>query len=162
MRLSWCSTMPISMPRSRAPCSPKFRNMGQTCVCANRIYVQSAVHDAFAERLAARVAEMKVGNGLDEGVVQGPLINQAAVDKVEEHIADASAKGARVLVGGQRHALGGTFFEPTVMADVNPQMLVARDETFGPWRHSSGRARGRGGVPRQRHGIRPCQLFLCP
>ncbi len=110
----------------------KFRNMGQTCVCANRIYVQSAVHDAFAERLAARVREMKVGNGLDEGVVQGPLINQAAVDKVEEHIADASAKGARVLVGGQRHALGGTFFEPTVMADVNPQMLVARDETFGP------------------------------
>ena len=110
----------------------KFRNMGQTCVCANRIYVHSAVHDSFAGKLAARVAAMKVGNGLDEAVVQGPLINQAAVDKVEEHIADASSKGARILCGGSRHELGGTYFEPTVMADVNPQMLVARDETFGP------------------------------
>ncbi len=110
----------------------KFRNMGQTCVCANRIYVQSAVHDSFAEKLTARVADMKVGNGLEEGVVQGPLINQAAVGKVEEHIADASSKGARILCGGSRHELGGTYFEPTVMADVNPQMLVARDETFGP------------------------------
>ncbi len=110
----------------------KFRNMGQTCVCANRIYVQSAVHDSFAEKLAGRVAAMKVGNGLDEGVVQGPLINSAAVEKVEEHIADAASKGARILCGGGRHELGGTYFEPTVMADVNPQMLVARDETFGP------------------------------
>ena len=110
----------------------KFRNMGQTCVCANRIYVHSAVHDSFAEKLTARVAGMKVGNGLDEGVVQGPLINQSAVGKVEEHIADASSKGARILCGGSRHELGGTYFEPTVMVDVNPQMLVARDETFGP------------------------------
>ena len=110
----------------------KFRNMGQTCVCANRIYVQDGAHDAFAEKFAARVADMKVGNGLDEGVVQGPLINEAAVAKVEEHIADAVAKGARVMTGGGRHALGGTYFQPTVMADVNPQMAVAREETFGP------------------------------
>lgn len=110
----------------------KFRNMGQTCVCANRIYVQSGIYDAFAGRLAAEVAKMKVGNGLDEGVMQGPLINAAAVAKVEEHIADAVSKGARVMAGGGRHALGGSYFEPTVMADVNPQMLVARDETFGP------------------------------
>ena len=110
----------------------KFRNMGQTCVCANRIYVQAGIYDAFAGRLAAEVAKMKVGNGLDEGVTQGPLINAAAVAKVEEHIADAASKGARVMVGGGRHSLGGSYFEPTVMTDVNPQMLVARDETFGP------------------------------
>ena len=110
----------------------KFRNMGQTCVCANRIYVQDDIHDAFAEKLATRVAAMKVGNGLDDGVVQGPLINEAAVEKVEEHIADAVAKGARIMTGGSRHELGRTYFQPTVMADVNPQMLVARDETFGP------------------------------
>ena len=110
----------------------KFRNMGQTCVCANRIYVQAGIYDAFAGRLAAEVAKMKVGNGLDEGVTQGPLINTAAVAKVEEHIADAASKGARVMVGGGRHSLGGSYFEPTVMTDVNPQMLVARDETFGP------------------------------
>ncbi len=110
----------------------KFRNMGQTCVCANRIYVQDGVHDAFAGKFADRVSEMKVGNGLDDGVVQGPLINEAAVEKVEEHIADAAAKGARVITGGGRHELGGTYFQPTVMAGVNPRMLVARDETFGP------------------------------
>ncbi|MBC6439916.1 MAG: NADP-dependent succinate-semialdehyde dehydrogenase [Rhodospirillales bacterium] len=110
----------------------KFRNMGQTCVCANRIYVQSDVYDAFAEKFAAKVAEMKVGNGLEDGVVQGPLINQAAIRKVEEHIADATAKGGRVMTGGSRHELGGTYFQPTVMADINPQMMVARDETFGP------------------------------
>ena len=110
----------------------KFRNMGQTCVCANRIYVQSEVYDAFAEKFAAKVAEMKVGNGLEEGVNQGPLINQGGIDKVEEHIADATSKGARVITGGSRHELGGTYFQPTVLADVNPQMMVARDETFGP------------------------------
>jgi len=110
----------------------KFRNMGQTCVCANRIYVQSGVYDAFAEKFAAKVAEMKVGNGLEDGVMQGPLINQAGVEKVEEHIADATGKGARVMTGGSRHELGGTYFQPTVLADVNPQMMVARDETFGP------------------------------
>ena len=110
----------------------KFRNMGQTCVCANRIYVQSGVYDEFAEKFAAKVKTMKVGNGLDDGVVQGPLINSAAIDKVEEHLDDATGKGARVLTGGKRHELGGTFYEPTVVADVDPQMMVARDETFGP------------------------------
>ena len=110
----------------------KFRNMGQTCVCANRIYVQSGVYDAFAEKFAARVKAMKVGNGLEDGVLQGPMINPGAIDKVEEHIADATAKGAKVITGGKRHALGGTFFEPTVMVGVNPQMAVAREETFGP------------------------------
>ncbi len=110
----------------------KFRNMGQTCVCANRIYVQSGVYDEFAEKFAGKVKEMKVGNGLDDGVVQGPLINSAAIDKVEEHLEDATAKGARVLTGGKRHELGGTYYEPTVVGDVDTQMMVARDETFGP------------------------------
>lgn len=110
----------------------KFRNMGQTCVCANRIYVQSDVYDAFAEKFSAEVAKLKVGNGLEDGVTQGPLINSGGIDKVEEHIADALSKGARVMTGGKRHELGGTYFQPTVLADVNPQMMVARDETFGP------------------------------
>ncbi len=110
----------------------KFRNMGQTCVCANRIYVQSDVYDAFADKFAAEVAKLKVGNGLEDGVTQGPLINSGGIDKVEEHIADALSKGARVMTGGERHELGGTYFQPTVLADVNPQMMVARDETFGP------------------------------
>ena len=110
----------------------KFRNMGQTCVCANRIYVQSGVYDEFAEKFAGKVKEMKVGNGLEDGVVQGPLINSAAIDKVEEHLEDAKGKGARVLTGGKRHELGGTYYEPTVVADVDTQMMVARDETFGP------------------------------
>ncbi|MCK0510082.1 NADP-dependent succinate-semialdehyde dehydrogenase [Aromatoleum buckelii] len=110
----------------------KYRNTGQTCVCANRLLVQDSVYDAFAEKLAAAVAKLKVGNGLDEGVTQGPLIDMQAVEKVEEHIADALAKGARVVTGGGRHALGRTFFEPTILADVTPQMKVAREETFGP------------------------------
>ncbi|MFQ5971515.1 MAG: NADP-dependent succinate-semialdehyde dehydrogenase [Alphaproteobacteria bacterium] len=110
----------------------KFRNTGQTCVCANRIYVQSGVYDAFADKLVAAVSELKVGNGLDEDVVQGPLIDMAAVEKVEEHIADAVAKGARVAVGGGRHGLGGTFFEPTVLTDVVAETKVTREETFGP------------------------------
>jgi succinate-semialdehyde dehydrogenase/glutarate-semialdehyde dehydrogenase len=110
----------------------KFRNAGQTCVCANRIYVQNGIYDAFAEKLVAAVSQLKVGNGFDAGVGQGPLIDQAAVDKVEEHIFDAVAKGARILLGGKRHRLGGTFFEPTVIADVTSQMKVAREETFGP------------------------------
>jgi succinate-semialdehyde dehydrogenase/glutarate-semialdehyde dehydrogenase len=110
----------------------KYRNMGQTCVCANRIYVQEAVYDAFAARLAEAAAKLKVGDGTRDGVQQGPLITPKAVDKVEAHIADALAKGARVLTGGKRHELGGTFFEPTVLADVTPDMIVARDETFGP------------------------------
>ena len=110
----------------------KYRNAGQTCVCANRLYVQDAVYDAFARKLADKVAQMKVGNGLEPGVVQGPLIDAKAVEKVEEHISDALTKGARVVVGGKRHALGGTFFEPTVLADVTPSMAVSREETFGP------------------------------
>ena len=110
----------------------KFRNTGQTCVCANRLYVQDGVYDAFAEKLIAAVKQLKVGNGFEAGVVQGPLIDQAAVEKVEEHISDAVSKGARVLLGGKRHSLGGTFFEPTVLADVTSAMKVAREETFGP------------------------------
>ncbi|WP_158904034.1 NADP-dependent succinate-semialdehyde dehydrogenase [Burkholderia sp. L27(2015)] len=110
----------------------KYRNAGQTCVCANRLYVQDSVYDAFAEKLVAAVKTLKVGNGLDAGVSQGPLIDDAAVKKVEEHIADALGKGARLLMGGHRHALGQSFFEPTVLADVTSDMQVAKEETFGP------------------------------
>ena len=101
-------------------------------MCANRLYVQEGVYDAFAQKLADKVSQMKVGNGLEPGVVQGPLIDAKAVEKVEEHIADAVGKGAKVVVGGKRHALGGTFFEPTVLAGVTQQMAMAREETFGP------------------------------
>ena len=110
----------------------KFRNNGQTCVCANRILVQDKVYDAFAAKLAAKVKTLKVGNGMDEGVTTGPLIDAKAVAKVQEHISDAVAKGARVLAGGKPHALGGLFFEPTVLSGVNTGMKVAREETFGP------------------------------
>jgi succinate-semialdehyde dehydrogenase/glutarate-semialdehyde dehydrogenase len=110
----------------------KYRNTGQTCVCANRIYVQDGVYDEFARKLVAAVHKLKVGNGAEEGVNQGPLINEKAVLKVEEHIGDALAKGARVVTGGKRHALGHTFFEPTVLADVDANMKVAAEETFGP------------------------------
>jgi len=110
----------------------KYRNTGQTCVCANRIYVQRGVYDAFAEKFSAAAAAMKAGNGLDEGVVQGPLIDGAAVEKVEEHIADAVGKGATVVTGGARHELGGSFFQPTVLTGVTQDMAVAREETFGP------------------------------
>ncbi|MCB1620182.1 MAG: NADP-dependent succinate-semialdehyde dehydrogenase [Thiothrix sp.] len=110
----------------------KYRNSGQTCVCANRLLVQDGVYDAFAEKLAAAVRELKVGNGLEAGVNQGPLINEAAVQKVESHIADAVDKGARVVVGGKRHALGHSFFEPTLLADVTPAMRIFSEETFGP------------------------------
>lgn len=110
----------------------KYRNAGQTCVCANRLYVHSKVYDAFAEKLVAAVEAMKVGDGSVEGVRIGPLIDHKAVAKVEEHIADAIAKGARVLTGGKRHALGQSFFEPTVLADVTAAMAVAKEETFGP------------------------------
>jgi succinate-semialdehyde dehydrogenase / glutarate-semialdehyde dehydrogenase len=110
----------------------KYRNAGQTCVCANRIYVQAGVYDAFAEKLVAAVAKLKVGNGFEPGVQQGPLIDSAAVEKVEEHLEDAVSKGGQVLLGGKRHALGQTFFEPTVLANVTPQMKVAKEETFGP------------------------------
>ncbi len=110
----------------------KYRNNGQTCVCANRLYVQEGVYDAFAEKLANAVAAMKVGDGFEDGVTTGPLIAQSAVEKVEEHIADAVAKGAKVVAGGKRHALGGTFFEPTILTGVTPDMLITNDETFGP------------------------------
>ncbi|ESJ14019.1 MULTISPECIES: NADP-dependent succinate-semialdehyde dehydrogenase [Cupriavidus] len=110
----------------------KYRNAGQTCVCANRLYVHDKVYDAFARKLVAAVAQLKVGNGVEPGVLQGPLINEDAVAKVESHIADALDKGARVLAGGKRHPIGGTFFEPTVLADVTPAMRVAKEETFGP------------------------------
>jgi succinate-semialdehyde dehydrogenase / glutarate-semialdehyde dehydrogenase len=110
----------------------KYRNMGQTCVCANRLLVQDGVYDAFAEKLAAKVREMKVGPGDEEGVVQGPLINKAAIEKVEAHVADALAKGAKVLTGGKAHALGGTFYEPTVITGATTDMLFAQEETFGP------------------------------
>ncbi|MCT4610603.1 MAG: NAD-dependent succinate-semialdehyde dehydrogenase [Pelagimonas sp.] len=110
----------------------KFRNNGQTCVCANRIYVQAGVYDAFAQKLAAKVATLPTGNGFDAGIVFGPLIDQAAVDKVAEHVSDATSKGATVTLGGKPHALGGTFFEPTILTGVTAEMAVAREETFGP------------------------------
>jgi succinate-semialdehyde dehydrogenase/glutarate-semialdehyde dehydrogenase len=110
----------------------KYRNAGQTCVCANRLIVQSGVYDAFAEKLVAAVKKLKVGNGLEADVDQGPLIDRSAVEKIEDHIQDAVSHGARVLLGGKQHALGQTFFEPTVLADVTPKMKVAREETFGP------------------------------
>jgi len=110
----------------------KYRNAGQTCVCANRIYVQDGVYDSFASKLVEAVRKLKVGNGADDGVTQGPLIEEKAVVKVEEHIADALGKGAQLLLGGKRHELGHSFFQPTVLANVNAGMLVAHEETFGP------------------------------
>jgi succinate-semialdehyde dehydrogenase/glutarate-semialdehyde dehydrogenase len=109
----------------------KYRNAGQTCVCANRIYVQDAVYDEFVQKFSAKVKTLKVGNGFDEGVVQGPLIEDAAIQKVERHVQDAIAKGGKVMVGG--HKLNGQFFEPTVIADARADMLCAREETFGPF-----------------------------
>jgi succinate-semialdehyde dehydrogenase/glutarate-semialdehyde dehydrogenase len=110
----------------------KYRNTGQTCVCSNRVLVQDKVYDVFAAKLAAAVKSLKPAGGLESGATQGPLIDDAAVAKVESHIRDAKAKGAKVLIGGNRHALGGRFFEPTVLTDVTSQMLIAREETFGP------------------------------
>jgi succinate-semialdehyde dehydrogenase/glutarate-semialdehyde dehydrogenase len=110
----------------------KYRNTGQTCVCANRLLVQKGVYDAFTAKLVAAVRKLRVGDGLAGETEQGPLIDAAALRKVEEHIADATGKGAKVATGGRRHALGGTFFEPTVLTDVTPAMMVAREETFGP------------------------------
>ena len=110
----------------------KFRNNGQTCVCANRIYVQAGVYDAFAAKLKEAVAKTRVGDGLSEDVQFGPLINTAALDKVEEHLADAKAKGAKVEIGGARHDLGGNFYQPTVLTGVTDQMMVTTEETFGP------------------------------
>ena len=110
----------------------KYRNTGQTCVCTNRILVQEGVYELFLQKLAQAVGKMQVGNGLTGDVQQGPLINMAAVEKVEEHIADAVAKGAKIVMGGTRHPLGGSFFKPTILAEATADMLVAREETFGP------------------------------
>ena len=110
----------------------KYRNTGQTCVCANRLLVQEGVYEEFARKLADAVGKLRVGDGLKGATDQGPLIDANAVAKVEEHVADAVAKGAKVLAGGKRHALGGTFFEPTILTGVTSQMMVAREETFGP------------------------------
>jgi succinate-semialdehyde dehydrogenase/glutarate-semialdehyde dehydrogenase len=110
----------------------KFRNNGQTCVCANRIYVQAGVYDAFAKKLQTAVEKTKVGDGLSDVVDFGPLVNMDAVEKVEEHVADATSKGAKIVMGGKRHALGGNFFEPTIITGVTREMIVANEETFGP------------------------------
>jgi succinate-semialdehyde dehydrogenase/glutarate-semialdehyde dehydrogenase len=110
----------------------KYRNAGQTCVCANRLYVQDGVYDAFAARLAEKVKGFKVGAGTEPGVVIGPLINEEGVKKVEEHVADAVSKGAKIVLGGKKHDRGGLFFQPTVLTNVTPQMLVSHEETFGP------------------------------
>jgi succinate-semialdehyde dehydrogenase/glutarate-semialdehyde dehydrogenase len=110
----------------------KYRNTGQTCVCANRLLIQDSVYDVFADKLAAAVRKLRPASGLEPEATQGPLIDDRAVEKVEEHIRDATSKGARVLVGGNRHKLGGRFFEPTILTGVTPAMLVAREETFGP------------------------------
>ncbi len=110
----------------------KYRNSGQTCVCANRLLVQEDIYDTFARKLAEAVGKLRVGPGLDPDVTQGPLIDDRAMAKVEHHVRDATSKGARVLVGGHRHRLGGRFFEPTVLTDVTTGMVLAREETFGP------------------------------
>ena len=110
----------------------KYRNTGQTCVCANRLLIQDKIYEAFAEKFAAAVKKLKPASGLEAGATQGPLIDDAAVEKVETHIRDAQAKGGKLVTGGQRHALGGRFFEPTILTEVTPQMLLAREETFGP------------------------------
>ncbi|RDS82660.1 NAD-dependent succinate-semialdehyde dehydrogenase [Dyella psychrodurans] len=116
----------------RGAMASKFRNTGQTCVCVNRFYLQSGIYDAFTTALSAAVRQLRVGNGLTGEVEQGPLINQAALEKVQAHVADAISKGAKVLVGGKPHALGGTFYEPTVLTSARHDMLIAEDETFGP------------------------------
>lgn len=110
----------------------KYRNAGQTCVCANRIFVQDGIYEEFARRLSQEVAKLKVGDGMQEGVTQGPLINEKAIEKVEEHVRDAVAKGAKIALGGKRHERGGNFFEPTILTDVTAEMKVSNEETFGP------------------------------
>ncbi|WP_315808022.1 NAD-dependent succinate-semialdehyde dehydrogenase [Pseudomonas sp. C9-3] len=116
----------------RGAMASKFRNTGQTCVCVNRFYIQERVYEAFVSRLTKAVSEMRVGNALDGETEQGPLINEAALAKVEQHVGDALENGAKLMCGGRRHALGGTFYEPTVLAEANAQMLIASEETFGP------------------------------
>ena len=139
----------------------KFRNSGQTCVCTNRFFVQAGIYDQFVERLAAATKKLKVGSGLEDGVQQGPLIDEKAAQKTEEFVADAKAKGGKVVTGGKRHALGGSFFEPTVISGATPDMMFMKEEIFGPvapvFKFDD---RGRGDRTRQRHGIRPRGLFL--
>ncbi len=110
----------------------KYRNSGQTCICANRIFVQDGIYDAFVEKFTAAVKEMKIGNGMDDGIDLGPMINQKGVEKVEQHLADATTKGGKLTTGGKRHALGHSFFEPTVIANATPDMACFSEETFGP------------------------------
>jgi succinate-semialdehyde dehydrogenase/glutarate-semialdehyde dehydrogenase len=110
----------------------KYRNSGQTCVCTNRFFVQAGVYEEFVQKLAAASTKLKVGSGLEEGTQQGPLIDEKAVEKVEEFVDDAKAKGGRIVAGGKRHALGGSFFEPTVIADAKPEMKFMKEEIFGP------------------------------
>src|SRR5581483_8165647 len=116
----------------RGAIASKYRNAGQTCVCANRLLVQDGVYDAFVARLADAVRALKVGNGMQEDTKIGPLIDMKAVQKVEQHVGDAVGKGAKVVVGGRRHELGGSFYTPTVLANATPDMLIFREETFGP------------------------------
>jgi succinate-semialdehyde dehydrogenase/glutarate-semialdehyde dehydrogenase len=110
----------------------KYRNMGQTCVCANRMYIQNGIYEDFSARLSQAVSALRVGNGLEDGVTQGPLIDMAAVEKVEEHIADAVAKGARIVAGGKRDEMGGSYFQPTILAETTSDMMISHEETFGP------------------------------
>ena len=110
----------------------RSRNNGQTCVCANRLYIQDGVYDAFVDKLKAAVAKLKIGNGLEDGTTTGPLIDNKAVAKVQEHIEDALSKGAKLVAGGKPHSLGGSFFEPTILVDVPNNAAVAKEETFGP------------------------------
>jgi succinate-semialdehyde dehydrogenase/glutarate-semialdehyde dehydrogenase len=110
----------------------KYRNAGQTCVCTNRFYVHESIYDAFVQKLGEGAAKIKVGNGVEQGVLQGPLIDAQAVKKVEQHVSDAVSKGATVITGGKQHALGGYFYEPTVLSNISPDMLIMHEETFGP------------------------------
>ena len=160
-RRSSCSTTPISTPPCKARIASKYRNTGQTCVCANRLLVQAGVYEEFAQKLKAAVGKLRVGDGLAAVTDQGPLIDAKALAKVEEHIADAVSKGASITAGGKRHALGGTFFEPTILSDVTTAMLVAREETFGPVAPLVQISdRGRGDPHGQRHGIRARRLSV--
>jgi len=139
----------------------KFRNTGQTCVCVNRFYVQDGIYDAFTQALAGAVRKMRVGDALQGDVEQGPLINQAALAKVKAHVADARDKGAGVLTGGQPHALGGTFYEPTVLTDATADMLIAKERNLRPGRCVLPFQIGRRSDCRcQRHAVRPVRLFL--
>ncbi|MGI4937630.1 MAG: aldehyde dehydrogenase family protein, partial [Janthinobacterium lividum] len=110
----------------------KYRNAGQTCVCTNRFYVHASVYDQFVAKLSASAAKIKVGNGFESGIVQGPMIDDQAIAKVEDHVADALSKGAKIESGGKKHALGGNFYEPTVLSNVTADMKIMREETFGP------------------------------